>query len=128
MRPTTSTQFTESLAVRFLKKKRYAILTQNYQYNRLGEIDIVAFYDGVFRFIEVKGHFVSEEQFETAKLPVHNFTAQKVRTIGHIAQYYLLECRQTEAEFTIEGIALVVSTQAKRARIQHLPDLSQGMM
>jgi len=127
MSPKTTTQFSESLAVKFLQRKGYTIITRNYQYKRFGEIDIIAFYENTFRFVEVKGLFVSEDAFQTTQMPTYNFTAHKIRTIGRIAEHYLQETRQRHQSYVIEGVALVISTHAHRAKVEHLPDLSQGL-
>ena len=103
MNPTTETQFTEALAERFLKQKGYAIIRRNYQYKTLGEIDIVAYYNTMFRFVEVKSRFSKEERFEETEVPVYGLTAAKVRTIERIARYYLLETDQQRHDYVIEG-------------------------
>ena len=43
----------EKMACKFLKRKKYLILETNYQ-KRIGEIDIIAKFDGMIHFIEVK--------------------------------------------------------------------------
>ena len=43
----------EEKAVKFLKKKGYKILEQNYV-NNIGEIDIIAKHKGIYVFVEVK--------------------------------------------------------------------------
>lgn len=43
----------EAQACKYLKKKKYKILAQNYS-NKFGEIDIIAFKDGTTVFVEVK--------------------------------------------------------------------------
>lgn len=45
--------FGEDLAVEYLVKKGFEIICRNYR-NRFGEIDIIAFKDDLFHFIEVK--------------------------------------------------------------------------
>ena len=128
MSSTSNTQFTESLAERFLSQKGYHVLARNYQYRTLGEIDIVAYYNTMFRFVEVKSRFSKEEDFEETEIPVYGLAAAKVRTIERMARYYLLETDQQQHDYVIEGVALVVSPEAKRAKVEHLLNLSEGLM
>ena len=43
----------ENISVDYLIKNGYKILERNYR-NKIGEIDIIALYDGILVFIEVK--------------------------------------------------------------------------
>ena len=43
----------EEMAVNYLKENEYTIVEQNFRC-KAGEIDIIAFKDGILRFIEVK--------------------------------------------------------------------------
>jgi len=62
----------EEKAIKFLKKKGFNIITKNF-YCKGGEIDIIAFKDDVFHFIEVK----SGKNFE----PIYNVTPKKIKNI-----------------------------------------------
>ena len=44
----------EKIAAEFLKKHKYSILTMNFRYKRLGEIDIIARENNYICFVEVK--------------------------------------------------------------------------
>lgn len=101
----------ESVATRYLEQQGYIILERNYFARKLGEIDIIAKYDEVLHFIEVKS---GRKDFD----PVYNVTPAKLRKVVNSAQYYLkskkidmafcidaLIIRQNEVEF-IENVTL----------------------
>ncbi len=44
----------EIQAIEYLKSKWYTILTTNYKYGRIGEIDIIAKHEDITIFVEVK--------------------------------------------------------------------------
>ena len=70
----------EDMACEYLKNKGYKIIKRNF-YCKFGEIDIIAYKDEVFHFIEVK----SGKTFE----PVFNITPSKLKRIIKSAQYYI---------------------------------------
>jgi putative endonuclease len=70
----------EEQAVKYLIKHQFNILEQNY-FSKMGEIDIIAFKDQNYHFIEVK----SGNSFE----PVYNITPGKLRKIIRTAERYL---------------------------------------
>ena len=70
----------EELAIDYLKKNNYKIVATNF-YSKFGEIDIIAYKDNVFRFIEVK----SGVNFE----PIFNITSSKIDRIIKTAKYYI---------------------------------------
>ena len=73
----------EGLAVKFLKKKGYRIVEQNYKTN-IGEIDIIAFDAEVLVFIEVK----TRESIGFG-LPFEAVNRRKRRKISNVALLYL---------------------------------------
>jgi putative endonuclease len=84
----------ENKAVEFLKKKNFKILKRNF-YTKFGEIDIIAFKNDVFHFIEVK----SGKNFE----PIYNITPQKLNKIIKSAYVYLKQNNITSA-FCIDTV------------------------
>ena len=70
----------EKLAIDYLKEHNYKIVTTNF-YSKFGEIDIIAYKDNTFHFIEVK----SGVNFE----PVYNITPSKLNKIIKTAKYYI---------------------------------------
>ncbi len=73
----------EDLAVKYLKKKHYEIITRNYT-NEYGEIDIIAAYDGYLIFVEVKTR--SGTGFGT---PAEAVDAHKIKKISQTASGYI---------------------------------------
>jgi len=73
----------EGLAVKFLKKKGYRIVEQNYKSN-IGEIDIIALDGSVLVFIEVK----TRESIGFG-LPFESVDRRKRRKIANVALSYL---------------------------------------
>jgi len=70
----------EELATNYLKEHNYKIVTTNF-YSKFGEIDIIAYKDNTFHFIEVK----SGVNFE----PVYNITPSKLNKIIKTSKYYI---------------------------------------
>lgn len=84
----------EELAVSFLETEGFRIVERNYYARKLGEIDIVAIYDDVLHFIEVKS---AQADFD----PIYNFTASKQRRVINSAYYYMKE-KNIDMVFSID--------------------------
>jgi len=87
----------ETLATRFLEQEGFIILERNYFARKLGEIDIIAQYEDVLHFIEVKSG--KSDTFD----PVYNVTPAKLRKVINSAQYYLKE-KGLELAFSIDAL------------------------
>jgi len=72
----------EDKAISFLMKQGFNIVERNFYAKKLGEIDIIAFKDGILHFIEVKS---SRGSFE----PIFNITPKKMDHLIKSANYYL---------------------------------------
>lgn len=88
----------ENLATRFLEEEGFLILERNYFARKLGEIDIVAQYDNVLHFIEVKS---GRAEFD----PVYNITPAKLRKVINSAQYYL-KVKKLDMAFSIDALII----------------------
>jgi putative endonuclease len=84
----------EKKAVEFLKNKNFKIIKRNF-YTKFGEIDIIAFKDNVFHFIEVK----SGKNFD----PIYNITPVKLNRIIKSAYIYLKK-NNIKSSFCIDAI------------------------
>lgn len=73
----------EDTAVKYLEKMNYKILKRNYK-NRKGEIDIIAYYNGIIAIIEVKTR--SNNKFG---YPIDAVNGIKVNRIKECTKYYL---------------------------------------
>ncbi|MBW1695303.1 MAG: YraN family protein [Deltaproteobacteria bacterium] len=90
----------ESDAVRFLKKRGYKILEQNYR-NRIGEIDIIAKDKNTIVFVEVKAR--KSRYYGDAKWAVNS---RKQRKISMVALYYLKATKQTQAKARFDVVTI----------------------
>ena len=86
----------EELATNYLKKHNYKIVTTNF-YSKFGEIDIIAYKDNVFHFIEVK----SGTNFE----PIYNITPSKLNKIIKTAKYYI-KINKINSSWCIDAIII----------------------
>jgi putative endonuclease len=86
----------EKKAVEFLKSRHFKIIERNF-YTKFGEIDIIAFKDNVFHFIEVK----SGKNFE----PVYNITPAKLNKIIKSAFAYIKK-HNINSAFCIDAIII----------------------
>jgi len=87
----------ETLATQFLEQEGYVILERNYFARKLGEIDIIAQYEDVLHFIEVKSG--QSDSFD----PVYNVTPAKLRKVINSAQYYL-KVKGLDFAFSIDAL------------------------
>ncbi|WP_456489227.1 YraN family protein [Caminibacter pacificus] len=78
----------ESKAADFLESKGFKIIEKNF-YCKGGEIDIIAFKNDTFHFVEVK----SGRDFE----PVYNITPQKIKRITKCLFRYVQKNKITSA-------------------------------
>jgi putative endonuclease len=88
----------EARAIEFLQREGYRIIEQNYYARKLGELDIVAMYDDVLHFIEVKS---GQTDFD----PVYNFTPSKQRKVINSAYYYM-KVKNLDMVFSIDLIVV----------------------
>jgi putative endonuclease len=86
----------EELATRFLEEAGFRIVERNYYARKLGEIDIIAFKNGVLHFIEVKS---ASKDFD----PVYNLSPKKLRRVVNSAHYYLKE-KRLDLPFCIDAL------------------------
>lgn len=109
----------ESIAARYLRKKGYRILEQNYR-TRLGEIDIIARDRNTLVFVEVKAR--NSNHFGN---PKSSITPQKQRKISMVALQYLKGTDQMRAKARFDVIAIrSANTSPKIELIQNAFDLA----
>ena len=73
----------EDTAVKYLEKMNYKILKRNYK-NRKGEIDIIAYYNGIIAIIEVKTRSNNKFGYQ-----IDAVNGIKVNRIKECTKYYL---------------------------------------
>ncbi len=86
----------ENIAIEFLETEGFTIVAKNYYARKLGEIDIIAMYEGVLHFIEVKS---AQTDFD----PIYNFSTAKQRKVINSAYYYM-KTHHLDVVFSIDLI------------------------
>ncbi len=94
----------EAFIANYLKKKRYAILAQNWRI-REGEIDIVALSPtGKITFVEVK----SRSSLAYGH-PLESITREKAYRLQRLALAWLVSNSKFGADFQIDAAAVIIS-------------------
>lgn len=88
----------ENLATEFLEQEGFIILERNYFARKLGEIDIIAQYEEVLHFIEVKS---GRSEFD----PVYNVRPAKLRKVINSAHYYM-KTKSLDMAFSIDALII----------------------
>lgn len=116
----TTGTFGEQMATEYLRKKGYRILERNYtntKGRRLGELDIVAEYEGEIVFVEVK----TREWERDAPLPEESVSWKKLHRLEKIAVAYLKMKKRETMPYHFDVIAIFLdSLQGKVLEIRHL--------
>lgn len=104
----------EDLAVGFLKKKGYKILSRNYK-TPLGEIDIIAEDGETLVFVEVKTR--TDDSFG---LPFEAVDHRKKEKLRKVALYYLKNIRKKDAPSRFD--VLSIQAGSGKNEIEHITD------
>jgi len=86
----------ENLAIEYLSNKNFKVLEQNF-YSKYGEIDIIAYKNRIYHFIEVK----SGRNFES----IYNITPKKIEKIVKTIECYL-EKNSLSIEYQIDAVII----------------------
>lgn len=70
----------EGLAVKYLEEEKYIIISQNFRFKTVGEIDIIALKNCELHFIEVKSR--SSQRFGLAAEAVGHKKQNKIRLVA----------------------------------------------
>lgn len=106
----------ENLAIKFLKKRGYKILAQNYR-NRDGEIDIIAKKNSIIYFVEVKTR--SSTFFGW---PEEAIGEKKKEKIEYLANCYLEE-NNLSNDYKFGAISILVNKKNKTAKIKYFENI-----
>lgn len=113
----------EDLAVRFLVKHGYTIVSRNYL-KKYGEIDIICRKNTKLHFVEVKT--VSRVTHEDSSLDQHrpedNVHPAKLARIGRTLQAYVFE-HEIDNNWQFDVITVKLSKDSKTAIIEVISDL-----
>ena len=112
----------EDVAAKLLKDQGYKIIERNYK-NKIGEIDIIAWQDGVICFVEVKArHTLSLGS------PQEAVSAAKQRQISRVAAYYLKSNKLLDRSARFDVVALLfVNSEPKITLIKNAFELSANL-
>ncbi|MFW6134934.1 MAG: YraN family protein [Elusimicrobiota bacterium] len=105
----------EDIAVKYLKKKKYKILTQGFRFLR-GEIDIIAYDRDTLVFIEVKTRRNKEYG-----LPEESVTPKKQNQIKKIALGFLMKYNLENTDCRFDVISLLLDKE-KKPSLRHIKD------
>jgi putative endonuclease len=106
----------EKEAARHLRRNGYTILERNYRI-RQGEIDLVAFRDGVLAFVEVRA------QTEPVLIdPLRTITRGKQRRIIKAAQTYaaLNDLQSRDLSLRLDVITVLFDEQGRPRQVSHV--------
>jgi putative endonuclease len=106
----------EDEAARHLKSKGYDILARNYRIQQ-GEIDLVAFRDGVVAFVEVRA-----QTYPPLIDPLETITRRKQRRVIKAAESYaaLNDLAERDVALRFDVITVLFDERGRRQEIRHL--------
>jgi len=125
----------EKIAVKYLKKKGYKILDQNFRYKKYGEIDIIAKKDKKdIVFIEVKTRYKKNfREMAGNYVPEDNITYFKQKQLIKLSKIYLAnvftdyshpqEEKQGESidiPWQIDAIAIEIDPISEKSNLRHI--------
>lgn len=105
----------EELAVAFLTKKSYQILSQNY-HSRFGEIDIIAKENDCIVFVEVKTR--NNKSYGTPLEAINKFKLQK---IIKTSQFFLNQFKYGDVPYRYDAIEIMF--EFGEAKIDHIENI-----
>lgn len=106
----------EGIARKFLSKKGYRIIEQNYRNKHL-EIDLIAFYKRRLIFIEVKTRIG-----EGFGVPEDAFTVRKIKRLMRNADMYIA-FHEYRKKYQIDSVCVVLDNARRVKRITHYPNI-----
>lgn len=105
----------EKIAAEYLKKNGYQILTQNFRYSRLGEIDIISQEKEYLCFVEVKTRSSS-----VFGMPSEAVNRKKQGNIRTLAQIYLKQNNLRNVNVRFDVIEIIVERKSDRMDIKSI--------
>lgn len=95
----------EAIVKKILLNKGFEIIDSNVQIGNIGEIDIIAKKDNIYRFVEVKT-IACRSQGEVEDLPFYNINSKKKRTMARLAALWIAKREYTEL-YQLDAAALI---------------------
>jgi len=115
-------QRAEKDAARFLKGKGYTILQRNFRLTD-GEIDLVAFKDGVVAFVEVRSR-TEPTDLDPLETVTHAKRQRIVRAAHHYAAFHSLSREDVTLRFDVAAVRY--GPDGRLAEVQHVEDAFSG--
>jgi putative endonuclease len=114
----------ENICSRFLEHRGYCILARNYR-KKWGELDIVAFKDGIVHFCEVKSTTLSRGMgVRDMHMPEENVHRSKLAALRRTAQTFLLETgRRTDAPFEFHVFSVYIDVKRRVSRVRWIKNV-----
>ena len=109
----------EKIAQKYLRKKGYKILAENFK-RKWGEIDIVIKKQQVIAFVEVKTLRRTEQTEDKVFIPENEIDWKKKKQLRKMAQIYLSENRiSLNSRHQIDIIAIEIYSNPRKVRLRH---------
>ena len=106
----------EEVARKYLKKKGYKIIEQNYR-TKYAEIDIIAKDQNMLVFVEVRTK--TSERFG---LPEETINRKKLQKLLLNAKAYV-KMKEWEGQYRIDAVCIILSPEGKLRRINHYEEI-----
>lgn len=110
----------ETLAVRHLTGRGYAVRDRNWRHGR-GELDIVAERDGTIVFVEVRAR-----RGDGFGAPEETLTPSKRAKLVETAEAYLAEHGLDDADWRVDVIAIDLDARLRVTRLEHFENAVEG--
>jgi putative endonuclease len=113
----------EHIALAFLRKTGHAIKERNYRNpfgRQLGEIDIIAWKENQYIFVEVKA---SLNYSRGSLMPEDRIVAEKLRKMDKIANYYIKTNNLWEESYRFDAISVIIDNQTRTSSIRHFKNI-----
>ena len=122
--------FGENLAVKYLEKQGYKILSRNFR-AKFGELDIVCQKGRLLVFVEVKTA-VNDSRFATSHLrlfsPEQHFTKQKIARLKHAIEIFLMKNKiNPEISQRLDLVAIELDENCELKDLRHYENVSDSL-
>jgi putative endonuclease len=115
----------EDTACKFLMKHGYKILQRNY-WKKWGEIDIIAKYNGIVHFVEVKSVSCENLDIVTHETddynPEENVHPWKLKRLSRVIQTYLND-KDIDDDWQFDVLSVFLDLNKKEARVRFMENI-----
>lgn len=111
----------EEIARRYLVKRGFSILDQNYR-KKWGEIDIVTKKGAEVVFVEVKSVSRACDRLSDYR-PEENVHPQKIKRLSRAIESYLLERNLNEVSWRLDVVAVFLESGSKQAQVRRVKNV-----